>query len=904
METRKRMKKSVIALVCVLLLASMVLTLVACDDKGDGNVPTINIVTSVAEGSTVNKGDKITFVVAVSDNSAYTVTVSNTDVASIVGNTLYINAEASQDLDLNLIVSINRLPNVKKVVTFKMKAPVVLPTLTVKANKPEKTRLEKNDTVIVNAVSSDGSDVVLGVSNETLAKVEGNVVTIIAEPAHEESLTITASLKDYPSVLVARQYYVKAPTIDGQVTGANGNVLTTAAINALGNKSITVNGVVTDYFVDASDGSTTTHEYITKVLMEEGKWYGEWYATPEDGKQASVITDSFVATEEANYVGEGGVVGRGVQRVFIDKNNQVSKKLQTGSLSVPYLWDEQHYWNHIQEFATNISKKFVYRPDEDVFEYVWKTYTDEGAEVVEDEYDAYLMTYLSYSFTPMLDDTLENVYFKMENGEITQILAKTAEQTGSNKNRAYTEIVFTFDNVGTTVVPNPQPYETSADNEALATALAKMKNATSYSFETAEITTQEPSTDPSDHELSAFTSATASTSATSFPARAATGTVGLKGRITQDAVLLTRTGKYSYTMDGDLPYHFEYTGYKNNTDGTYDYFEYNFTKRQLEGKQKNEGTIASAGILPGWDISPNVFKYAGSSTDENKKTVTKYVLRNTQIIEGAAKEVCMHTDINHTVASSHVDFMITVDSDGNVVSTTFPYAYSSYAGYCKTTYSKVNETQFTDEFDGYVQRTFKEWSDLKTIKYYHKHTSDLKQYECYNSKADDPYHYYPDKCTHIASLDVVINNVFKANASVFPKVSDFRRIFEDNLYLAGDTNDVLGFFDYKTEELADGTEKYTDYVTWVAKAPKKYLDENGALYGDGFNALFAQLNSVMIGLGYTYNSGVSDLTGGASGTIDKKAVYSVEGKLTIVFTLARNARIDIDVYNYGDYKIA
>ena len=898
METRKRMKKSVIALVCVLLLASMVLTLVACDDKEDGNVPTINIVTSVAEGSIVNKGDKITFVVAVSDNSAYTVTVSNTDVASIVGNTLYINAEASQDLDLNLIVSINRLPNVKKVVTFKMKAPVVLPTLTVKASKPEKTRLEKDDTVIVNAVSSDGSDVVLGVSNETLAKVEGNVVTIIAEPAHEESLTITASLKDYPSVLVARQYYVKAPTIDGQVTGANGNVLTTAAINALGNKSITVNGVVTDYFFDASDGSTTTNEYITKVLMEEGKWYGEWYATPEEGKQASVITDSFVATEEANYIGEGGVVGRGVQRVFIDKNNQVSKKLQTGSFSVPYLWDNQHYWNHIQEFATNISKKFVYRPDEDVFEYVWKTYTEEGLEVVEDEYDYYLMTYLSYSFTPMLDETLENVYFKMENGEITKVLAKTAEQTGSNKNRAYTEIVFTFENVGTTVVPNPQPYETDARNEALATALAKMKNATSYSFETAEITTQEPTIDPGDYELSA------STSATSFPAGASTGTVGLKGRITQDAILLTRTGKYSYTMDGDMPYHFQYTGYKNNADGTYDYFERNFKTQVFEGKRKYEGSIASAGIIPGWDISADVFKFAGSNTDADGKTVTKYVLRNTQIIEGAAKEVCMHTNVNNTIASSQVAFTIIVDSEGNVVSTTFPYEYPGYSGYCKTTYSQVNKTQFTDEFDGYVERVMPEWSDLKTVKYYHKHTSDLKQYECYNANAKDPYHFYPDKCTHIASLDVVINNVFGDNASVFPSASAFRRIFDDNLNLAGDTNGILGFFDYKTEELADGTEKYTDFVTWTASAPDEYLDEKGALYGDGFNSFFARMNSVMQNLGYTYNSGVSDLTGGASGTLDKKAVYSIEGKLTIVYEIGRNNRVDVDVYNYGDYKIA
>ena len=64
------------------------------------------------------------------------------------------------------------------------------------------------------------------------------------------------------------------------------------------------------------------------------------------------------------------------------------------------------------------------------------------------------------------------------------------------------------------------------------------------------------------------------------------------------------------------------------------------------------------------------------------------------------------------------------------------------------------------------------------------------------------------------------------------------------------------------------------------------------------------MNSVMQNLGYTYNSGVSDLTGGASGTLDKKAVYSIEGKLTIVYEIGRNNRVDIDVYNYGDYKIA
>lgn len=903
METRKTIKKSVVTLVCLILLASMFL-MVACDEKttpsAEEQVPSISIVTSVTDGSVVNKGDKITFVVAVSDNSPYTVFVDNEDVAKVDGNTLIIMSEATKDLEFKLVVRINRLPGVTKSVTFKMKAPVKLPTVSMTANKPELSRLSKGDSVTVNATASDGSDVLLSVSNETLAKVDGNVVTIIAEPVHEEALSVTATLKDYPSVSVTRQYYVKAPAIDGQVAGKDGNVLTTEAIKALGDKSITVNGVVTDYFYDSSDGSLTTHEYITKVLMEEGKWYGEWYATPEGDTTPTVISDSYVASESANYVGENGVVGRALQRVYIDKNNQVATKIETDATSVPYLWQNQHLWNFVEEFGANISKKFVYRPEEDVFEYVWKVYDEQGAEVVEDEYDYYLMRYISQAFTPMLEDTFENVYFKMENGKITQVLAKTMEETGSNKNRAYTEAVFSFENIGTTTVPTPQPYEHDSRNEPLATALEKMKNATSYTFESVDVATTTPTYDPSDYETSATTSA-------SFPALANNGKEGLNGRITQDAVLLTRTGKYQNYSEGGFPYHFEYTGYKNNADGTYDYFERNFKTQAFEGKRKYEGSIATAGVLPSWDLSADVFKFAGSVTDENNKTVTKFVLRNTQIIEGAAREVCMNSNAKNAIASSQVAFTIMVDSNGNVVSTTFPYEFPGYSGYCQTTYSKVNSTQFTDEFDGYVERVLPEWNDLKTIKYDHKHTNDWKDYPCYNKNTEagkDPYHYFTDKCSdHIVSLDVVIDNVFGDNASVFPSMSDFRRIFEDNINMAGDTNDVLSFFEYKREVLPDGTEEFTDFVTWTASAPDDYVDENGALYGDGFNSFFERLNSVMQNLGYTFNSGVSDLSGGTYGTLDRKAVYSIEGKLTIVYIIGRNNRVDVDVYNFGDYNI-
>ena len=84
METRKTLKKSVISFVCVLMVACM-LFLVACNDKGDDNLPSINITTSVEDGSIVTKGNKIQFLVAVSDNSPYEVSVDNEELAKKIG---------------------------------------------------------------------------------------------------------------------------------------------------------------------------------------------------------------------------------------------------------------------------------------------------------------------------------------------------------------------------------------------------------------------------------------------------------------------------------------------------------------------------------------------------------------------------------------------------------------------------------------------------------------------------------------------------------------------------------------------------------------------------------------------------------------------------------------------------
>lgn len=221
METRKTLKKSVISFVCVLMVACM-LFLVACNDKGDDNLPSINITTSVEDGSIVTKGNKIQFLVAVSDNSPYEVSVDNEELAKLSGNTLIILKDATEDTEIKLTAKIKRLPNVSKTVTFKMTAPVQLPEIYMTSSKPENSRLEKGDKFTVNASSTDKSPVILSVSDKTLATISGNEITIIGEPAHDSTLVVTATLKDFESVTKSRTYYVKAPTVKGQVQGKDG----------------------------------------------------------------------------------------------------------------------------------------------------------------------------------------------------------------------------------------------------------------------------------------------------------------------------------------------------------------------------------------------------------------------------------------------------------------------------------------------------------------------------------------------------------------------------------------------------------------------------------------------------------------------------------------------------------
>ena len=883
MEKRKFMKKGIVALVCILVLASMVFTMVACDDK-DEDLPTITIETEPEAGAELHGGDEVVFLVSISDNSPYTVFVDNEKLAKINGKKMQILKDPVMDTEINLIVKVNRFPNLTKSVKFVVKAPSTLPTLSMSSKTPSGTKLKEGDTVVINATSSDGSEVLLSVSDNKLASVSGNNVSIISTPEYTSLLTITASLKDYPSVTRERKYYVSAAEKEGEVKGKDGNVLTTESLKALGNESITVSGTVKDVYIDTENtANNSTDIYNTKVMMSDGAWYGEWYA---DGSKDNLIYDNYRKGDTADYTyvnndGEITTGGHALERVYIGKNNTVQRKIESDSMSNAFVWENQHLWNHIAEMATDINSKFIYDSANDVFTYEWYIVENKNI-IVKDQYDYYLMTYLSYSLTPFLDDTLDSISFRMENGNITKFFARTETETGDGK-VAYTEVELSFSDIGTTTVPEPTPYKHIEDS-ALAKAIEKMKNATNYTFSAKEVATTKPTTDPSDYDMSASTSA-------DFPTSAKKGTVGVVGRITSDKILLKRTGEYEQYNDSQ--YWIEYTGYNQVSADKYDYFEYDPSTKKLVGTKKYNGTIAD--LIPQWDFSADVFKYVGGRKvlGENGQVVeyAEYVLCDSQIMGEIAKEFSMHSNAKNTVASSKYQLSILVDLKGNVVSTSYPYTYGRWFGYVETTYSDIGTTAFTDEFDGYQERVLPDWKDLSTDNYWCEHTTDLKKYKCYD-KENGTYH-KTGTCNHKANFAKIIKDVYDLEASQFISMDTLREIFGDGIY---------AFFSYDSEKLANGSYAYTDYISLTTQAPSEYLDDKGNLQAS-FGTFFDKVKSVMEKAGFTYNSGVSDISGGETGKLDRKMVFSND-KLTIAITNNHTRHCRLYIYNYGDYPIA
>ena len=455
----------------------------------------------------------------------------------------------------------------------------------------DKDRFNYNETVNLKVTVTGSEDKTYDteVSNPKIAKVEDNVLSAVGNIVVDKTVTVTVTSHADPNAKDSKTFIIKGKTIEGQV-----GELTSAMLQEIGNESITIKGSLTDYYVNFHDADQNTeHAYGMTVEMAADIWKGSWYSKEDD---TNVITDTYRKSAQDGLRDQNGNKGHGLEKLYIDKDNKVSSTLVKDYVSVPTLWESQHLWNHLGQLNVN---KFKYDLENDLYEYS-VDYTNED--------DLYLMTYLSFSLTPMLSDTLDKIYLKIEDGRMTKLLAQTeilyygADKQEDADAMSYTSLEITFSKIGTTEVSEPDVYEAPEQAELLVKALNEMKSLRNYTFNLVNTQTYAPSGDSGDYELTSATTSNeplfarlAKKNKKPVNYTSSTGTVGLVGKVTEDAVLFAETGLYSYTMDGK-PYHTEYSGYKKIDENTYDYFEYDYKNKALTGQRQYQGTFFDSGV--------------------------------------------------------------------------------------------------------------------------------------------------------------------------------------------------------------------------------------------------------------------------------------------------------------------
>ena len=700
---KKTVMKTLIVAILVVVMSLSTL-LVACVESSANGVIVI-----MADKTTVMKGDTVTLTIATNPKGEYTVTTDKPDLTEVDGDKVKFVGDITEDIVVTITVTMNDNDKIKETKGITFKAPYV-PEPTKKITiTADKDTVSKGDEVTLTVTTEPEEPYTIFADPADSVVLNDNKATFVKDITRDEYVTFKAVLNSDAEITSAVNVRYKAPAMEGKVGD-----LTSEMIQTIGDDKITVEGILSDVYTDFKNSKNNTlNEYNFKVIMEDGKWYGQWSHKSEPNV---VLVNSYVRSNEIVTSWEDSTTGvaptgNALLQVFVNKNNQVDQKIVKNYESLPAIWQTQHLWNHLGNLDVNT---FEYDPETDL--YIHKV-------DVKNETDLYLMTYLSYALTPMLSDTLDQIGFKVEGGKIVGMTAQTevlyyGENTEEDPDAmSYSRFELTFSEVGSSVVPSPEVYEAPENVELLEQALAQIKGATSYTFMASDTTTYAPTTDDSEYQTESVRSSynLLKTSAGNYVS--SKGTVGIYGQITEDAILLAKTIKFDYTLDGENAYRTWFTGYKQNDDDTYDYFEYSYSDEALKGKSKHSGNISK--LLPKFDFSTSIFSFEGAIS-KNGVSYYTFALRDSAINRDVAIEMSMHTYAASSKGALDRKLTIIVDDKGNLVSATFPYSLSDvYYGYITTTYSDVNSTELaSDVFDGYVPRVWSATWDGYTCKYF------------------------------------------------------------------------------------------------------------------------------------------------------------------------------------------
>lgn len=931
----KKFSKATRSLIAMLICFTMVMSFVSCGKKS-GTTVTFDMQISSSE---ITKGADVSVFGSVtgSEDTSYEIIIKNVDGSDgasyldIVQNgSLYkisVNNNVAEEKQVVIEGYPNADPTLVKTANLTIKANVFGTTkidasMISSKNSARKTYVRKGDEVELKVdLSTTEKDKSYSVSVENPAGMDGlvtvgedNKITVNGDVTENKKVTITVTSNANPAVTKSFQITVKPP----KTAGAVGN-LTQATLDKLGNLKLAVSGTLSDVETKNGKTSETVYEFRTYLnasatkqtneqgmfddyVFSEATWTSEWNIQ----NSKNVLSNTYVR-------GDDGLT----LKKFINKNNQVATEVVTDSYSNELTWASQRYWNHLGYLDLSL---FEQDPDdENLYTYEMDYGTIESDFIGNTTYtpseDEYLMMYLAWSLTPVLDEQFYKFGLRLdENGDVSQIIGSTYENNlysyddegnSSVSGSYYTTVTMTVDAYGDEVsAPEITPYAEPTDAEDkvafgyLKTALDDLakKDKSNYTFKVKDTSTYAPSYDSSDYEISGSEGTSApTTSATGTwdgkvhtrPYTSTDGEVGYMGIVAEEGMLLNRTTEYS-----NGGYRTDVSGFKQNDDGTYEQFEYSDGK--LTGKSRKTGKVADR--LPGFDVSPYIFKYATMTIDEDNTDIRIYSfsLIDAVIIRDVANEFCMKDYANYATSDAKQAFLINVAYNKTtqkvqLLGVTFAYDinYSTYTGYYQTSFNDFGTATLPDDLfseENYVTKEFPtSWN------YFEAEYRAAENAEAEKTKAGD-----------------LFDEVFGTNAGTKKPASEampspmvFSSIFADNF-------SVKVFHDYfktgnKTSK-GDEVKPEVSFNVWVDDID---LDSNRGLTLRKYNEIIGKLNEEMEKYGFTdYEAGnITDKEGTYSKTRQKCYINENAGDHGIVIRIQNIGYKTFYVYIYamGDW---
>lgn len=766
--------------------------------------------------------------ITVDGGESCNVTFKPYGTAYYVDGWVYAFNDVDNDTQVEMTVTLQNNTSISANKVLTLKPAVQRPTVRMSLSK-DKIATGDAD-VFVTVMTTGGAPYTLTVTNTDLIQVIDNTkLHLLTTNEYDSRVTVRATLNDDPTVYAERVLTVKAPRKAGVVSGKDTS-LTTAMLNDLSGNNLTITGTVVDHEINVNKGTNKSTTFYSIVYMSEDSWKGISY---KQGNESNEKVSYFVKGKEVQ-------VNNGIMHLlysqYIDKNNQiVTNGLLKDSDSIPYLWEELHYWNHLDDYITTDNVQY---DDADDLYYLEVRNTPNNPQTALDF--AYFQAYTAQSYTAVLDPNsivVRDIALKVENvgGEdvITGMIIRTEDSVSSDGTVTYSMVELTFSDVGTTEISDIASYQSDANTQRLQQAIDKMKQAANYTFIAKQVQTYSPEVDDeaglqsdSIAVASALNASTARSSSVYNHYITTAHYEGLDGKITATDVLLERSTKVS-GMDGD-EYAIEYTGYHGNSDNTYDIFEYSYALSKLQGKRKVSAPISTA--IPQFDVAAEIFTYVGkgNKTDDGADTYV-YALRDASIIKSVAMQMSMHSYAANADEYSFTNrFTVIIDANGNFVSIAYPYELiTEQAGYITTEFYRFGTTTIPVDFTSaaeYAPRVSPtSWADF-TVEHYSDLSTSLSDKVTSSGLEVFALLLREDGKDRYEGADL---------ASKLPSVTALGAIFDD--YIISPRYDMNG----STQREYIQVNVYTNRI-----------DENNKLLNDAFLELSAELNEVFEAAGF------------------------------------------------------